>query len=430
MDFYERAYLNHILASQDPESGMVTYFVPLATNSFRGYSNKWHDFTCCHGSGMENHTKHGDSAYFHDGAKTLWVNLFMPTELTWKEAGVKLVQKTSFPADNKVTIEVAEGSKAFEMKLRHPGWANKAIDFKVNGKSVAKSEKSGSYASINRTWKKGDKLEFVLPMELRTEATPDNPKRVAVMYGPVVLSADMGDAPDGRRGRGGIGRVEPGKIFRTPVLVPGDRPISSWLKPVAGKPLTFQAVGAMKPEDLTFAPFYTMVNDRYGVYFDQFTEEEWVAKEASYRAEEERIKDLELRTVDNMMIGQMQPERDHNLTQERTDVREQNDRGTRQPLVNGWMEFDMKVDPASVNELVMTYWGNDRSRPDFEILVDGKLLAEDTLANRPINTYYDVAYRLPEAMTSGKNTVRVRIQPKATKVGPTVGGARTARVKA
>jgi len=430
MDFYERAYLNHILASQDPETGMVTYFVPLAMNSFRGYSNKWHDFTCCHGSGMENHTKHGDSAYFHSGGDTLWVNLFMPTELTWKEAGVKLVQETSFPSDPKVTIRIVDGAKPFAMKLRHPGWANGTIEFKVNGETVHRSESPGSYATIQRTWRKDDRLEFVLPMALRTEPTPDNAKRVALLYGPVVLAADMGDAPDGRRGRGGVGRVEPGTIFRTPVLVTGDRPIDEWLKPVPGKPLTFQSENAIRPADLTFAPFFGMVNDRYGVYFDLFTAEEWTAKEAEYRAEEVRIKDLEARTVDSMMIGQMQPERDHNLTQERTDVREQNDRGTRQPLVGGWMEFDMKVDPSAANELVMTYWGNDRNRPDFEILVDGKIVAEDTLADRPLNVYYDVAYRLPQEAIQGKSSVRVRIQPKPTKVGPTVAGARTARIKA
>ncbi|HEY0866809.1 MAG TPA: beta-L-arabinofuranosidase domain-containing protein [Fimbriimonas sp.] len=428
MDFYERAYLNHILASQN-EEGMVTYFMPLATNSFRGYSNKFHDFTCCHGSGMENHTKHGDSAYFHDADRTLWLNLFLPTELDWKQAGIKLRQETGFPVDNQVAVTVTEGSKPFEMRVRHPGWAKGSIDFKVNGRTVLKSTQPGSYASVKRTWKKGDKLEFELPMSLRIEATPDNPKRVAILYGPVVLAADMGDAPNGRRGRGGIGAVEAGKIFRTPVLVTEDRPIDEWLKPVPGKPLVFQSRNAMRPEDLVFAPFHTMTNDRYGVYFDQFTPEEWAEKEAEYRAEESRIKDLEERTVDSMSIGQMQPERDHNLTQERTDVREQNDRGTRQPLVGGWMEFDMKVDASAANELIVTYWGNDRNRPDFEILVDGKRIAEDTLENRPMNRYYDVVYLLPEDATRGKDSVRVRFQPKPEKVGPTVGGARTARRK-
>jgi len=431
MDFYERAYLNHILASQDPATGMVTYFVPLATNSYRGYSNPFDDFTCCHGSGMENHTKHGDTAYFHDGAKTLWVNLFMPTTLNFRDAGLKLRQDTKFPQDNAVTITVEDGKpKAFDMKLRHPGWAQGPIRYKVNGKLVATSSTPSSYASIKRTWKKGDKLEFSLPMTLRTEATPDDPKKVAILYGPVVLAADMGDAPTGHRGRGGVGRTKPGSVFRTPVLVTEDRPIAQWLKPVPGKPLTFQTENAMRPDNLTFAPFYAMTNERYGVYFDRFTPAEWDVKEAEYRAEEERIKDLQARTVDTMILAQMQPERDHKLTEERTDVREQNNRATRQPLANGWMEFDMKVDGAAPTDLVLTLWGNDRSRPEFEILVDGKSIAADNLEGKPQNRYYDATYTLPVASTQGKSTVRIRIQPKPTKVGPTVAAARTVRRKA
>jgi len=425
MDFYERAYYNHILGSQDPATGMVTYFMPLQTGSSRDFSNPFDDFTCCHGSGMENHTKHGDTAYFHDGSKTLWVNLFMPTELTWKEAGLKLKQDTQFPASNAVSITIEDGRKGFNMLVRHPGWAKGEIVFKVNGKEVARSAEPSSYTSINRTWRKGDKLEFALPMSLHTESTPDNPKRLAVMYGPIVMAADMGPAPTGRGRR----RAAPGAIERTPVLISNDRPIDQWLQPVTGNSLEFKTVDAAEPKELTFAPFYSMVHERVGVYFDEFTKPEWAAKEAEYRAEEERIKDLEARTTDNMLIGQMQPERDHNLAQERNDVRSQNGRGTRQPLVNGWFEFTMKIDGSQPADLVMTYWGNDRSHPDFKILADGKDVASDTLADRPLNRYYDVSYGLPDGATKGKSTVKIRIEANPSHVGPTVAGARTVRRK-
>ncbi len=420
MDFYERAYLNHILASQNPATGMVTYFVPLATNAYRGYSNPFDDFTCCHGSGMENHTKHGDAAYFHDGAKTLWVNLFMPTELTWRETGLTLRQETSFPSSNVVTIAVEEGRSAtFDLRVRHPGWAKGPIAFRVNGRVVATSVEPSSYASIRRTWKKGDRLEFGLPMTLHAEATPDDPKRVALLYGPVVLAADLGPTPKGR--------AAAPAVFRTPVFVTENRPLDDWLKPVPGKPLTFHAENAMRPDDLTFAPFYAMTDRRTGVYFDRFTPAEWDAKEAEYRAEETRLKDLEARTVDAITLAQMQPERDHRLTESRTDVREQNDRATRQPLTNGWMEFDMKVDGGVPNDLVLTLWGNDRSRPEFAILVDGKEIAADNLEGKPQNRYYDATYNLPEEATKGKSTVRIRIEPRPTKVGPTVAAARMVR---
>ncbi len=424
MDFYERAYYNHILASQDPATGMVTYFVPLQTGAARGFSNPFDDFTCCHGSGMENHTKHGDTAYFHDGAKTLWVNLFMPTELSWREAGLKIKQDTQFPFSNEVSLSVLEGRpRKFNMLVRHPGWSKGEIVFKVNGKEVARSTEQSSYASINRTWRKGDKLEFSLPMSLHTEATPDNAKRVAILYGPIVLAADMGPAPAGRR------RRNSGTLERTPVLIGSERPLEDWLQPIPDTPLGFKTVNAAKPNDLTFKPFYSLYHERTGVYLDEFTPSEWDAKEIEYRAEEARQKDLEARTVDNMLIGQMQPERDHHLTQERNDVREQNGRSTRQPLMNGWFEFDIKVDPAQPVDLVMTYWGNDRNHPDFKILVDGKQVATDTLEGKPLNRYYDVDYPLPVDATKGKSTVKVRIESSASHVGPTVGGARIVRHK-
>ncbi len=419
MDFYERAYYNHILGSQDPATGMVTYFVPLKTGASRQYSDPENDFTCCHGTGMENHTKHGDAAYFHDGAKTLWLNLFMPTELDWKQAGLKLRQDTQFPYSNKVTVTVIEGKpKTFNMLVRHPGWAKGEIQFKINGRVVAHSTQPSSYASIQRLWKKGDRLEFNLPMSLTKEATPDNSKRVALLYGPIVLAADMGPAHD---------LSIAGSTERTPVLVSNERPLPEWLHPVKDKPLEFTTHNGAKPTDLKFEPFYSLHHERYGVYFNEFSEPEWEAKEVEYRAEEARVKDLESRTIDNMLIGQMQPERDHNLTQDRNDVREQDGRGTRQPLLNGWFEFDMKVDGAQTADLILTYWGDDRNHPDFTILVDGKEIASETLNSRPLNRYFDVSYAIPESATTGKRVVRIRIQPRDGHVGPSVGGTRTVK---
>ena len=422
MDFYERAYYNHILASQDPESGMVTYFVPLATNSFRRYSNPFYDFTCCHGSGMENHTKHGDTTYFHGGGSTLWVNLFMPTELHWKEAKTSLRQETSFPNGNRVTITILDGNRDFDMRLRHPGWARGPITYSVNGKAIAKSSTPSTYVSIKRKWRKGDRLEFSLPMSLHEETTPDDINKVALLYGPIVLAADMGPGSD-RRAK----QVSQSAVYRTPVLVPNDRPLNNWLKPIPGKPLAFQSVNAAKPADLTFAPFYSMTHERYGVYFDRFTTSQWDAKEAEYRAEEAHRKDLEARTIDSIMIGEMQPERDHHVSSERNDVRTQNDRGTRQPLPGGWFEFDLKVDPKEPVDLVVTYWGNERSRTDFGIFADKIKVASETLQSRPQNRFYEVVYSLPAEITSQKSTIRVRIEPSANNAGPIIAGATTVR---
>ncbi len=413
-DFYERAHLNHILASQNPSNAMMTYFMPLVSGARRNYSNPFNDFTCCHGSGMENHTKHADSIYFHAGKDRLFVNLFVPSQLNWKEAGVKLTQTTQYPLDGKVEIAFESGS-SFELAIRHPGWAKQPVQVMVNGKEAAQSKNPSSYIFINRAWKKGDKVTFSLPMDLRTEAMPDNPKRVAVMYGPLVLAANLGS------GRGPWPRI--------PVLVTGSKTVDQWLERVPGKNLKFRTTGIGRPSELTFQPFYTLNTERYATYFDIFSDEEWQTAEVAYRAEEAHQRDLEGRTVDAFRIGEMQPERDHNLKSERNDVREANGRGFRTPLNGGWMEFDSKVDGATPVELVMTYWGNERIRPDFNVLVVGKEIATDKLEGRPYNSFYDVTYAIPTEITQGKTKVVIRIQAKDGRTGPSVAGVRMVRTK-
>lgn len=412
-DFYERAHLNDILASQDPDDGMMCYFVPLASGAFRTHSTPFDNWTCCHGTGMENHTKHADSVYFHAGKERLYVNQYIPTELNWKQAGVVLKQTTNFPEDGRVALDVERGSHEFTLAIRHPYWAAEPVDVKVNGQVVAHSTEPSSYIEVKRRWKAGDRVTFDLPMTLRTEAMPDNPNRVAVLYGPVVLAADLG-SPDGPRPR-------------TPVLVTDGRPVSEWLKPVPGKPLEFVAADAGRPDALTMRPFYRLNEDRYAVYFDQFTEDQWQQTEAEYRAEEARQKDLEARTIDFMRIGEMQPERDHNLKAEKTDVRDSDGRGFRTPLAGGWFEFEMKVNPSEANDLVMTYWGNPRYRPEFDVLVDGQKIATETLPRLKANKFFDVTYPLPAEATKGKTKITVRVQAIEGRPSGSVAGARTVR---
>ena len=397
IDFYERAHINHILASQNPESGMMSYFVPLSSGAHRTYSTPFDDWTCCHGSGMENHTKHGDSVYFHQGSQKLFVNLFVPTELNWREAGISLKQESDFPYDGRIKLTITDGADAeFELAIRHPSWATGEISVEVNGQVASTSSKPSSYFSIIRTWKVGDEVTFTLPMELYTEAMPDNPNRFAILYGPVVLAADLG--------------LESDSPSRTPVLITASMPISDWLRPIAGESLAFLTTGVGRPSDLKLRPFFELYRERYAVYFDQFKEEEWAEQEDAYRLEEQRQLDLKARTVDTMRIGEMQPERDHDLQAEKNDLRDSNGQAFRTPLEGGWFEFRMKVDSSCQNELVMTYWGNDRTKPTFEVLVNGQHLATETLPNLKQNQYFDETLALPIEQTKGKDDVRIRVQ--------------------
>ncbi len=134
MDFYERALYNHILGSQDPETDMFTYFMSLKPGHFKLYSTPEDSFWCCVGTGMENHSKYGDTIYFHND-DTLWVNLFIASELTWPEKGISVRQETKFPesdTDHVLKIKTDQPVQ-FALKIRHPAWAVDGVKVSVNG---------------------------------------------------------------------------------------------------------------------------------------------------------------------------------------------------------------------------------------------------------------------------------------------------------
>lgn len=175
-DYYERALYNHILGQQDTLSSMVCYFTPLMTGGYRLYSTRDSSFWCCVGSGFESHAKYQSSIYFHSD-KELYVNLFIPSELNWNGATIR--QETAFPESNK-TILIT--TKQLPIKIRYPYWATY---MKVNGKKV-KAGKDG-YVLVKNT----KKVEIELGMTLLEEATKDDPSRVALLRGPVVMAGRL-----------------------------------------------------------------------------------------------------------------------------------------------------------------------------------------------------------------------------------------------
>ncbi|MCM1066863.1 MAG: glycoside hydrolase family 127 protein [Muribaculaceae bacterium] len=190
-DWYERALFNHILAQQDTESGMVCYFLPLLSGAYKVYSTPEQSFWCCVGSGFESHAKYAEGIYYRSGDR-LFVNLLAPSALDWKEQGVKLTQRTSFPADGhtSITIDEAPGS-SFKISLRYPAWSGKPV-VKVNGKRVKVRTSPSSYIDIERTWTAGDRIEAEFPMTLALEGVTGDSSRAAVLYGPIVLAGDLG----------------------------------------------------------------------------------------------------------------------------------------------------------------------------------------------------------------------------------------------
>jgi DUF1680 family protein len=270
-DYYEQALYNHILASQDPETGMVMYFLSYKPGTFKTYCTKENSFWCCVGTGFENHAKYGEGIYYHDD-KGIYVNLFIPSELTWKEKGIKLKQQTGYPeeAATHLTIqEIKDGN--VPLYIRYPSWATSGAAVKINGRNVKISQKPGSYIVLNKTWKTGDKIDITYPMSLRFVATNDNPNMAAVVYCAIVLAGDMGTegiespAPYGKDQLDFRNTAVPDNIVTT-LNIKG-RKLNDWLIPVNGKQLVFKTTGVAS-KDITMIPYYQIDKQRYIIYWN------------------------------------------------------------------------------------------------------------------------------------------------------------------
>ncbi len=416
-DYYERALYNHILASQNPETGMMCYYVPLRSGSRKDYCGPTDSFWCCTGTGVENHAKYGDSIYFHDGGKNLYVNLFIASELNWKAKGLKLRLETKYPDEaNSRLAFTCENPVELSLNIRHPYWAVSGMEIRVNGQKEPGRSKPGSYAVVKRTWKNGDTVEISMPFTLRTEAFRDNPRRLAFMHGPLVLCAE----------------VDIKKRF--PAIVAEEGRLLAALKPVPDKPSTFTGspevfrIPGEQGGGVTLEPFHKMHGNRhYVVYWDLVRPAEWQAKEEQYKAETARQKELDTRTVDAVSPGDEQNERDHNLKGERTQAGEFGGRNWRHATDGGWFSWEMKVLPDKPQELRVTYWGSDGGNRVFDVLIDGVKLTTQRLQNNKPDQFYDETYPMPADMTKGKESITVKFQARAGAWAGGVFGVRVTR---
>lgn len=269
-DYYERALYNHILGQQDPATGMVAYFLPMLPGAHKVYSTSDSSFWCCVGSGFENQAKYGEAIYYHT-ENDLYVNLFIPSVLSWKNKGVTVIQQTNFPEDGSISLTV-QSSAPIEMPLhiRYPSWATTAA-VTINGKKFPVKALPGGYILVNRKWKNGDVINVNYPMALRAVPANDNPNEVALVYGPIVLAGEMGTAgmespapysdPKKHNDYYTYNYNIPAGITKSLNL--DLKNISASIKPVAGEKLTFTT-----NEGITLKPLFDIHRQRYVVYWD------------------------------------------------------------------------------------------------------------------------------------------------------------------
>jgi DUF1680 family protein len=429
MDFYERGLYNHILASQDPATGGFCYYVPLRPGAFKTFSTPEESFWCCVGTGMENHAKYPDTIYFHDD-RSLYVNLFIASELNWKEKGLIVRQETKFPEEGMTRLSIkADKAVKLALKIRYPSWAQSGITLTVSGKKQNINDKPGSYVTIDREWKSGDTVEIRMPMSLRLEAMPDDPKMIALFYGPIALAGDLGQdgLQDAKRygpSAPQLGRVKPIDI---PAFIGDVKDVLAKVKPEQGAPLTFKTDGLGRPQDVRLLPFYKVFEPRYTVYWKVYTTAEWEKRKSDLAAAESRRKMIERLTVDAVNINDQQNERDHNLQGQGMidgDFEGKRWRAAR----NGWFSFDLKSAPDKPLTLVCTYRGSEGRPRSFDVLVDGEKIATQTLEIHP-GELFDFEYPLPEQLTRGKERITVKFQSRPNAMAGSVFDVRVAQLE-
>ncbi|WP_137680771.1 glycoside hydrolase family 127 protein [Aurantiacibacter suaedae] len=270
-DFYERTLFNGILASQDPDSGMATYFQGARPGYMKLYHTPEDSFWCCTGTGMENHVKYRDSIYFHAG-NTLWVNLLIPSSVQWHEHGAALTQDTRFPEEPATRLTwTLDQPKELTLKLRHPGWSPTARVI-VNGEPVIASDQPGRYLDVAQRWRDGDTVELVLEMAVTAEPLAAAPHIAAFTYGPLVLAAELGEEALPPGADIVINERKYGQYNDAPVQVPrltgSPEDVAGRIAPAAGgAPLTF-AVKATDGSEVTLVPYHRIAHQRYATYWD------------------------------------------------------------------------------------------------------------------------------------------------------------------
>lgn len=433
-DFYETAMFNHILSAQHPQHGGYVYFTPARPRHYRNYSAPNEAMWCCVGTGMEDHGKYGQFVWTHDkGVKAendaLYVNLFVASELNWKDRKMVIRQQTAFPYAESSVVEVAKGKGTFILKVRKPSWCE---NFTVKGVGFdADSYEENGFVCMKRKWKKGDQVKISMPMHAYIKSMINVPQYVAIMYGPILLGMKTGTedmrgliADDSRFGQYAGGKKL--ALDEAPILLPKHLDdIAKDLKPVPGKPLHFKLATRMENAiDGELQPFFEIHDSRYMMYWLALGENDYKAYMQKLADEEKARQALEARTVDKVNPGEQQPETDHNME---ADVTERgNTEGVffRDARDGHFFSYLMQTKGETNLSLQLKFWGQDEWRTsEFDIYVNDKLLCSVNNSHRWRTTQFKtVDYAIPSEFVKGKKEIRVKfVAHKGKQVGQIYG---------
>jgi hypothetical protein len=427
-DYYERTIYNHILSTQNPVNGGYVYFTPVRPRSYRVYSAPNEAMWCCVGTGMENHGKYNEFIYTHEH-DSLFVNLFIASELSWKEKGIKLTQATKFPYEEQTKLIITESNSSFKLMVRYPSWvADGALKITVNGKAVVYSAHPSSYITIDRNWKNGDVVEITLPMHNTIEHLPNVSSYIVIIHGPILLGAKTGTedlkgliADDGRWGQIASGEKLP--VDKAPIIIEDELDkLTTELVPVKNKPLNFTmpAVKLVNPIDVTLQPFYQIHDVRYMMYWMALSNTQYKSYLDSLYAVEKAKLELEKRTIDFVAPGEQQPEVDHAMQSDGSRSGTANDNMYREASDGGYFSYNMATNKQAGLSLLVRYWGAEWGSRKFDIYIDDEKLASvDNTGKWNQSSFKEITYSIPDEMVKNKSHICVKFQAvDGTSAGP------------
>ena len=391
MDFYENTYYNSILSSQNPETGMTTYFQPMATGFFKVYSTRWDKFWCCTGSGMESFTKLGDTIYMHDD-DTLYVNFYQSSILEWAEKGVTITQESSIPEGASVKFTV-KGDSAMDLRFRIPDWIDGNMNVSVNGSKYNYKTVSG-YADVSGNFRNGDVIELTVPSKVRAYPLPDSPDVYGFKYGPLVLSAELGkeDMKTDSTGMWVTIPKEKKVASETIKLAKTGQSVASFMAEIdehllrSSDGLTFTLNDTNTK--LTFTPHYKQYQQRYGIYW-KFVPNGTVIEEKLPRAKTS--------VTDTVQPGYGQYESDnlHGMV-EVGSLGVTNDSTYRYVKNGGWFTYRMAVDDsAPMLRLHIKLRKSDNGKT-LRVRVGDAVLMAEKLSYSGSQDVYDRTFVIPQ----------------------------------
>jgi len=419
MDYYEKALFNHILASQDPDSGMKTYFMAAKQGHFKVYSTLENSFWCCVGSGMENPSRYTRDIYYKDN-DNFYVNQFISSSVEWKEKGLKISQQTNYPFEDTTDVRIEKGRGKAAINIRIPSWlAEDAVVTIINGSFAnepitVNAIGKAYYYTINRIWNEGDIITVKLPMGLHTYTARDSVNKVSFMYGPIVLAGALGTdkfpASDCVADHTSLDNAD---SINVPDIIAEDKNPETFIKASDLSKLEF--IMTANGNTIKLIPYFNLHHQRYSIYWNLYSADEKIETDEFASA-------LDNSTVDNVRPNEQQPEVDHAMKNSSSfsGYFDTVSRGWRDAHnADGYFSYEMKINQNDDNYVMVLYWGSDAPfcadgiyyTRDFSIYVDNTVIGTQILnKNSPDNLIYEF-YQIPSELTAGKERVTVKFAP-------------------